>query len=146
MIHELYKERASLPYEMVITRIFRHFDFNLSYEEERAVSEGHVMNAAWSLSLSYQGSKTTKSRSPKPATRKRKRDDNTSSEEALVSAPAKSTRVKITEPVSSIPKQSRYSELRGKTPQLSAKSKGKTLNPSTESKSVKKSASVSRFE
>ena len=73
MIHELHKERAPLPYGMNITHIFRHFDFDLSYEEGKTVLEGHVMNAAWSMSLSYQGSKTTKFRSPKPSSKKRKR-------------------------------------------------------------------------
>ena len=146
MIHELHKERAPLPYRMIITQIFRHFDFDLSYEERRAILERHIMNAAWSLSFSYQGSKTTKSRSPKLATKKRKRDDNTSSEEVLESALAKSTGVKINEPASSIPKRSKYSEPRGKTPQSSTKSKGKTPKPSTESKSAKKKASVHRSE
>ena len=131
---------------MVVARIFRHFNFDLSYEEGRAVSKGHVMNAAWSLSLSYQGSKTTKSMSPKPVTKKRKRDDNTILEEAPVSALAKSIGVKINEPASSIPKRSKYSEPRGKTPQSSAKSKRKTPKLSMDSKSAKKSASVQRSE
>ena len=90
MIHELYKERAPLPYEMIITHIYRHFDFDLSYEVLRGVFKGHIMNATWFLSLSYQGSKTTKSRSPKPTTKKRKWDDNTSSEKVLDFTPAKS--------------------------------------------------------
>ena len=54
----------------------------------------------------------------------------------------KSTGVKINEPTSSIPKHSRYFEPRGKAPQSSVKSKGKTPMPFTESKSVKKSAFV----
>ena len=56
MIHELYKKRAPLLYGMIITRIYRHFDFDLSHEVGRRVLDGNIVNATWTLTLSYQGS------------------------------------------------------------------------------------------
>ena len=46
MINELHKEKTTLPYGIIITRIYWYFDLDLSHEIGRKVLDGNVMNGA----------------------------------------------------------------------------------------------------
>ena len=129
MIHELHKERAPLLYGIIITCIYRYFDFNLSHEVSIRVLDGNIMNVVWTLTLSYLGSKISKWKSPKTTTKKRKRIDDTSSREDSNFPSVKSIGVKIKKSTRVIPKRFRHSDdsKRKKTQQSSEKDEAKLL-------------------
>ena len=129
MINELHKEKAPLPYGMIITHIYRHFDLNLSHEVGRKVSDENIIDAYWTLTLSYQGSKVSKSKSPKTSTKKRKHMYDTSSKGNLDIPTTKSKGVKIKEPARVIRKIFKYSnDSKGKkNQQFSKKDEAKLL-------------------
>ena len=77
------------------------------------MSDGNIMNASWTLILSYQGSKVSKSKSLKSTSKKRKRKDETTpnSLDKETNAPSiKSKGVKVKEHALVIPKKSKYYE------------------------------------
>ena len=121
------RKKPLFPYGMIITHIYKHFDFDLSHEVGRRVSDGNIMNTAWTLTLSYQGSKVSKLKSPKIAAKKKKHTDDTSLGEDSDFPSTKSTGVKIKEYARVIPKRSRYFDdlKRKRTQQSSEKDEAK---------------------